>query len=98
MKTKKKYTHPLYESPMKERNEEKYGMRGDGNQCICCYKPMKDGEVKMVHMNTNWEAVSNEVPEEKCKEMTGAESQGCFPIGNDCAKKMPKEFIIEPTK
>jgi hypothetical protein len=88
-----KFTHPLYESPTKERNEEKYGVT-DKNQCICCMKPMKDGETKMVHMNENWLAVSNDVTEESCKVLTGANSQGSFPIGNSCAKKMPKNFII----
>lgn len=94
---KNKFTHPLYESPKKEQNEEKYGIT-PGNQCICCMKPMKDGETKVVHMNEDWLAVSNEVTEENCKELTGANSQGCFPIGNDCAKKMPKNFITTPTE
>lgn len=92
---KNKLTHPLYESPMKERNEEKYGTLAE-NQCICCMKPMRKGDTKLVHMNTNWLAVSNEVSEENCEKLTGAKSQGCFEIGNDCAKKMPKEFIIAP--
>ena len=55
MKTQLSLEHltcDLYESPMKERNEEKYGY-SDKNQCICCGKPMKDGETKMVHMNTD---------------------------------------------
>ena len=86
-------THPLYESPQKEANEEKYGLTTE-NQCICCGKPMKDGETKMVHMNTNWLAVRNDISEDECKTLTGADSQGSFNIGNSCAKKMPKEFII----
>jgi hypothetical protein len=45
-------------------------------------------------MNTAWLAVSNEVSEESCEQLTGSESQGCFQIGNDCAKKMPKNFIL----
>lgn len=79
-------TKPLYESPMRERNLEKFGEQGA--QCICCGKLMKDGEKLWVHMNTNWEAVNPTISEKDCQEMTGAESQGCFPIGNDCAKKM----------
>lgn len=87
-----KHTHPLYESPQKERNEEKYGTLAE-NQCICCMKPMALGETKMVHMNNAWLAVSNDVTEENCFELTGAKSQGCYNIGNSCAKKMPKNFI-----
>ena len=79
-------TKELYESPMKERNEEKYGLLTD--QCICCGKPMKSGEKLFVHMNTDWMAVNPTIDEKDCEKLTGAESQGCFPIGNDCAKKM----------
>lgn len=91
MADSKKLVADLYESPQRDKNEEKYGHLD--NQCICCMKPMKDGESKMVHMNTNWKAVENSVTEEECKELTGADSQGCFPIGNSCAKKMPKGFV-----
>ena len=79
-------TKPLYESPIRERNLDKYGE--SSNQCICCGKPMKKGEKLYVHMNTNWLAVNPTIDEKDCLQMTGAESQGCFPIGNDCAKKM----------
>lgn len=87
-------THELYESPSRERNEDKYGTLA-GNQCICCMKPMKDGETKWVHMNTAWLAVDVSVSEENCRELTGADSQGCFNIGDSCAKKMPKNFILD---
>lgn len=88
-----KLTTELYNSPQRDNNEEKYGTLSD-NQCICCMKPMKEGELRVVHMNTDWVAVHKSVTEENCKELTGAESQGCFPIGNSCAKKMPKDFIL----
>jgi hypothetical protein len=92
---KTQLTKELYESPMKERNEEKYGHLG--NQCICCFKPMAEGEKSYVHMNTNWVAVNpNIVTDENCQELTGAESQGCFPIGNSCAKRMRGFTFILP--
>lgn len=79
-------TRPLYESRNREANLERYG---DNHNCICCGKPMARGSHKWVHMNTDWMAVNPElVTEENCEEMTGAGSQGCFPIGNDCARKM----------
>ena len=87
-----KLTATLYESPTKERNERKYGTT-DGYQCICCYRPMAV-QGKMVHMNTNWQAVHESVTEENCEELTGHESQGCFDIGNCCAKKMPLGFTL----
>ena len=82
----KTQTIKLYESPKKEANLDKYGELID--QCICCGKPMKSGEKLYVHMNTDWLAVNPTITEETCLELTGADSQGCFPIGNDCAKKM----------
>lgn len=84
-------TTELYESPQKGKNEYKYSVSGD--QCICCMKPITSKNVKHVHMNTNWVAVSNDVTDENCEELTGSESQGLFAIGNSCAKKMPKNFI-----
>lgn len=92
----KETTHPLYESSKREVNFEKYGHLSD--QCICCGLPMKDGEKLLVHMNTDWVAVRNDISEDMVVEMTGADSQGAFPIGNSCARKMPKEFIIDLSK
>ena len=57
-------------------------------------KPIKKGETKMVHMNESWLSVSIEIEEKDCKELTEHNSQGCFQIGNSCAKKMPKQFIL----
>lgn len=85
-KTNTMTTKPLYESPVKERNMKKYGHLTD--QCICCGKPMKQDSKLYVHMNTKWEAVNPTISESECEAITGYESQGCFPIGNDCAKKM----------
>ena len=82
----KQLTKELYVSAQKDVNEEKYGL--SSNQCICCGKPMKEGEKLYVHMNTDWMAVHPSIKEDQCLELTGAESQGCFPIGNSCAKKM----------
>ena len=84
----------LYESPMKERNEDKYGLIS--NQCICCGKPMKKGEALFVHMNEDWKAVDPSISVDQCLESTGFHSQGCFPVGNDCAKKM-KGFTFKST-
>lgn len=80
-------TKELYQSPMRERNLAKYG--DDSDNCICCGKKLNVESALFVHMNTNWVAVNPSiVTDENIIELTGAESQGCFPIGNDCAKKM----------
>ena len=81
---------------MLERNLDKYGHMTE--QCICCGKPMSENHpmgAYHVHMNTKGVSVNPEiVTEENIVELTGAESQGCFPIGNDCAKKM-KGFVFK---
>jgi len=86
-------TAELYRSPSRDKNEDKFGVLS-GNQCICCMRPMKDVEVNYVHMNEDWKAVQDNVTDKNCKELTGANSQGLFPIGSTCEKKMPKGFII----
>lgn len=81
----------LYQSPSKDKNEEKFGHIT--NQCVCCMKPMASGESKMVHMNTNWMAMHISIVDEKDAEIHGYQSQGYFPIGNSCAKKMAKNYV-----
>jgi hypothetical protein len=80
-------TMELYVSPIKEKNEEKYGT--NDNQCICCGKPMKNGLVDAVLMNESWDAVNPSfVNGDNCFELTGSYPQGVFFLGADCAKKM----------
>ena len=78
-------TYPIYESPIKERNEKKYGIRT--NTCVCCGKPT--AENLYIHATTDWVAV-DEADQDKVPN-----SQGAFPIGSECAKKFPKEFIFK---
>lgn len=89
-----KNTIELYESPVKERNEVKYGTLSS-EQCICCMKPIKDGASAFtVHMNIDWMVVHPSISEEDCLELTGANTQGCFDVGPECAKKM-KGFVTK---
>lgn len=93
MKANTKLECELYVSPMKERNIERDGEHAD--MCECCGKRIKEGETKMVHMNTNWMAMDNTIRTDQDAEKNGFESQGFFYIGNTCAKKMPKKFIFD---
>ena len=79
-------TMPVYFSPVRDRNEMKYGTDG----CFCCMRPLLNKEDSYhVHINTDMEALNpGLITEENCEELTGSESQGCFPVGNECAKKM----------
>ena len=80
----------LYVSPMRERNLEKYGMETD--QCECCGKLMAEDESLYVHMGVDWMAYnifeSEIIDGRDFIKGTKIESQGCFRIGNSCAKKM----------
>ncbi len=78
-------TAELWVSPHRERSIALYGDLE--NSCICCGKPVK-GEGLLIHMNTDWLAVKAHISQEDCLEKTGAESQGFFRIGTDCAKRM----------
>lgn len=81
-----------YESPMLERNIDKYGHDG----CYCCGKPMKNEDLH-IHLSTSGYFVANDTPEDFNDEVVG-ESQGCFPIGKACAKKLPSNFVIDFSK
>ena len=84
-------THPIYSSPRKEANEDKYGNNSDA--CACCGKPTSEN--LFIHASTHWVAV-NSVNEDLSE--LNMESQGFFPIGSNCAKKFPKEFIFKLIK
>lgn len=84
---------PLYESPIKERNIEKFGERTE--MCECCGKQTTTENQKMVHMNTNWMVMDCSIVTDHDCERNGFQSQGYFIIGNECAKKHPSNFIHE---
>ena len=84
---------PLYISPAFERNEKRFGNANSNEACICCARPMKENEGKLIHMTIFHTALHNSIIEEADATALGFYSQGYFPIGNSCAKKMPKEFI-----
>ena len=87
-------TMPLYESPVKDRNERKYGISVEV-QCICCMKPIKNpAGAYSVHMNTDWMVVHPSISEELCAAETDADSQGWFEVGPECAKHM-KDFTVK---
>ena len=59
----------------------------DSNTCFCCGK--HTAKKLFVHYTTDDQLV-NERDENKV-----INSQGFFPIGSECAKKLPKDFIFE---
>ena len=68
------------------QNIEKFG--DDSNTCICCGKRIKTyPDCKFVHYLTNGNIVSYSGDDIE-------NSQGFFPIGNDCAKKLVITFTF----
>lgn len=70
-------------------------------RCLCCGKPV-DGNL-WVHMLTNGDLIPMDLAPYGVDWMTildgegddtvnGAKSQGCFPVGSDCAKRLPRGF------
>jgi hypothetical protein len=82
-------TMELYQSPNFDKNE-KLSKKGHTERCVCCNKPMKPEQVKyMVHMTTDWlmTDVGNESDIDN--------SQGFFPVGSECKKQLPKQFVFK---
>lgn len=89
MEIKKEFkTMPIPESNKRDANLSRYGDHSDS--CIVCGK--RTNEKFFIHASTDWVAVN--ILDDDLTHY-GSESQGCFPIGSDCAKKLPKEFIHE---
>jgi hypothetical protein len=58
------------------------------NCCCLCGKPIKDvSKAKMVHLLTNGNIVSWDGDDI-------AESQGFFPVGNECVKRLVIQFAF----
>jgi hypothetical protein len=74
-------TMELYQSPTSTFDGQHY-------ECVCCGRELKEGHNQYVHLNTEWVAVHPSIEEFDFKKLTGAESQGWWKIGNECAKKM----------
>jgi hypothetical protein len=78
-----------YQSPNFDKNEE-LSKKGHSERCVCCNKPMKPEQVKyMVHMTTDWLMIDTD--DEKLVD----NSQGFFPVGPECKKNLPKQFVFK---
>lgn len=63
-------------------------LKKDQDRCLFCNKPMDvTNETIHVHLTTDGNITS--LDDSQCEN-----SQGCFPIGNECAKKIDKSFYF----
>jgi hypothetical protein len=76
----------LYQSPKFGQNEDLSPKEGDDDRCVCCNKPLNKEGKYFVHMSTDWKVVPFG------EELSPQEDQGCFPVGNACAKKIPAPY------
>ena len=74
-----------------ESNIETFGEHS--NTCCVCGRPT--AEKFHVHMDT-WGNIWSTLDEEQIAAQ-GMESMGAFPIGPECAKRYPSEFIFTLT-
>jgi len=74
-------------------NVEKYGY--DEDLCICCGKKTKSRY--FVNTIEGPEAIKADVTTEDLDAL-GLYSQGMFPIGSTCLKRMEKSYIIDTQK
>jgi hypothetical protein len=70
-------------SKMYQQNIELYGEHS--NSCLICGKPIKESNPKHVHLLTNGNIVSYDGDDID-------NSQGFFPVGKSCAKKLVINF------
>jgi hypothetical protein len=69
-------------------SDQEYNFKKDQDECIICGKPTNINEkTKWVHITNEFFAVEIDY--------SGDDSQGCFPIGNSCCKKLPKNLIFQ---
>lgn len=66
-----------------ESNLKKYGE--DSNSCICCGKRLNLEACRWINLLIDGSIASHDYG--------GEESQGAFPVGPECSKKIPKEFL-----
>jgi hypothetical protein len=82
-------TMELYQSPNFDKNEE-LSKPGHTERCVCCNKPMKPEQVKyMVHMTTDLLLFDTD------DTTLVSNSQGLFPVGSECKKMLPKNFVFK---
>lgn len=79
---------PSFEEREANRKQNTHIPAKDRGECFICQRPVNTRTIKTwVHMGTNGALYMNgEEPED---------SQGLFPIGSECLKRLNKNFIIK---
>lgn len=72
-----------------ERNEARVG---DGEPCVVCRKAVNTKTAKWVHMSEAWKIYPASVSVEDAADLPQG-TMYTFPVGPECAKKIPKEYL-----
>tara|TARA_R110002096_G_scaffold40682_6_gene110326 strand:- start:440 stop:724 length:285 start_codon:yes stop_codon:yes gene_type:complete len=83
---------PVVSEEIQERMQNLDWKDNDNDECICCKRPLNTKNKFVVHMATTWEMIHNDDPRLNDQEWINQNSQGCFPVGNTCAKKIGKNY------
>jgi hypothetical protein len=62
------------------------------DECFLCGRPVVTSRCEYVHMSTGNELIHTSEVEALGRDPD--DSQGCFPIGSSCARKIPKGYRI----
>ena len=69
------------------------------DSCFICNRPMKtSGTEKGSWVHLSWESGMIMNIEQSETDEGFEQSQGYFPVGSDCAKKIPKRFVFKAAK
>lgn len=74
---------------VRERNGAKVG---DGDPCVVCCRRVNWETARQLHMSGDWKAYPKTVSVEDAETMPGG-SMYFFPVGPECAKKIPKAYL-----
>lgn len=77
----------IIQIPLEEIQTYKAGNTIGKNPCLICGKEIKTKSHKWVQLLTNGNIISTDQPIEN--------SQGFFPVGNECAKKLTIQFSFK---
>ena len=86
--------HLLDIEPLRSESPARDFFPHEDSECFLCERGMAESAAGCwVEMTTSGKLVSKDIPDE---ERAGLDSQGCFPVGSRCTKRVPKEFRITP--
>ena len=77
----------IFEIPLEDVQDKSHDFSHQhSEECLLCGKGMKDVK-QLVHLLTNGNLVSSDEDFDN--------SQGMFPVGNECKNKLPNNFIFK---